>query len=377
MLHRLLCLAALAALLLALGHGLAAAPKDADPTAGLKAGTVELKSAGPLAFAPKGVLLVGDPVAAAVYAIDTGDNTAEGTGKPKVEGLDEKIASLLGTEAKGIQVADLAVNPISGNTYLSVARGRGPDASAVILKLSRDGKLSEFSLKDRKTAKASIPNPVAGGQAPGKGKGKGRAPSRMDAITKIAYLNGRVLVAGLSNEEFASNLRSIPFPFDATDKGTSIEMYHGAHGAFETRSPIRVFAPYKIDGEDHLLAAYTCTPLVKIPVKKLEPGSKMMATTVAELGNMNRPLSIIVYNKGGKDYALLANSARGVMKVSLDGVDKIEGITKRISGTAGLKYDTVKDLAGVQKLDAFDKDHAVVLIQDKGGAMRLETVELP
>lgn len=376
MLHRLLSLAALAALVVALGQDLAAAPKEADPTEGLKPGTVELKSAGPLAFAPKGVLLVGDPVAAAVYAIDTGDNTADGTGRPKVEGLDEKIASLLGTETKGVQVRDLAVNPISGNTYLSVARGPGPNAAAVVLKLTRDGKLSEFALKDRKSAKASIPNPVDEAKA-GAAKGKGRRPLRQDAITKIAYLNGRVLVAGLSNEEFASNLRSIPFPFDATNKGTSIEMYHGAHGAFETRSPIRVFAPYKIDGEDHLLAAYTCTPLVKIPVKKLEPGTKMMATTVAELGNRNQPLSIIVYNKGGKDYALIANSARGVMKVALDGVDKIEGITKRISDTAGLKYESIKGLAGVQKLDAFDKDHAIVLVQDKGGAMKIETVELP
>jgi hypothetical protein len=372
MLHRLISLAALAALV-ALSQTVAA---DADPTEGLKTGTVELKSAGPLAFAPKGVLLVGDPAAATVYAIDTGDNTADGTGRPKVEGLDEKIASLLGTETKGVQVRDLAVNPVSGNTYLSVARGAGPTAAAVVLKLTRDGKLSEFALKDRKSAKASIPNPVAEAKA-GAAKGKGRRPSRQDSITKIAYLNGRVLVAGLSNEEFASNLRSIPFPFDATNKGTSIEMYHGAHGAFETRSPIRVFAPYKIDGEDHLLAAYTCTPLVKIPVKKLEPGTKMMATTVAELGNRNQPLSIIVYNKGGKDYALLANSARGVMKVALEGVDKIEGITKRISDTAGLKYETIKGLAGVQKLDAFDKDHAIVLVTEKGGAMKIETVELP
>ncbi|MFO0842752.1 MAG: hypothetical protein U0797_10205 [Gemmataceae bacterium] len=371
MFHRLL---SAAALLLVLGLGLTAAPKDTDPTQGLKPGTVTLKSAGPLAFAPKGVLLVGDPQAATIYAIDTGDNTAEGTGRPKVEGIDEKIASLLGTEAKGIQVNDLAVNPISGNTYLSVARGRGPNASAVILKLSRDGKLSEFDLKDRKSAKATLPNPPAEG---GKAGGKGRAPRRQDSITKIGYLNGRVIVAGLSNEEFASNLRSIPFPFESGAKGTNIEMYHGAHGKFETHSPIRVFTTYKIDGEDHLLAAYTCTPLVKIPVKKLEPGAKLMATTVAELGNRNSPLSIIVYNKGGKDYALIANNARGLMKVSLDGVDKIEGITSRISGTAGLKYETIKELTGVQRLDAFDKDHAVLLIQDKGGAMKIDTVDLP
>ena len=34
-----------------------------------------------------------------------------------------------------------------------------------------------------------------------------------------------------------------------------------------------------------------------------------------------------VYNKGGKDYVLMANSSRGLMKISLDGIEKIKGIT--------------------------------------------------
>src|SRR5262245_46731576 len=373
MLRRFCVLVALAALVLALGQPFAPAAKDTNLTEGLKPATIELKSAGPLAFAPEGILLVGDPTAAAIYAVDTGDRTAASTtDRPKVEGVDEKIASLLGTEAKEVQVKDVAVNPISGNAYLSVARGRGPNAAAAILKVTRDNKLSELSLKDVKSAKATLPNPVGDG----KGKAKGKGASRQDAITQIGYVNGKVLVAGLSNEEFSSNLRAIPFPFDKTDKGTSIEMYHGAHGAVETRSPIRVFAPYKIGAEDHSLAAYTCTPLVKIPIKKLEPGTKFVATTVAELGNRNRPLSIIVYKKGGKDYALIANSSRGMMKVNLEGVDKIEGITSRINGTAGLKYETLKELAGVEKLDAFDKDHALVLNKVEG-KLNLGTVELP
>jgi len=219
-------------------------------------------------------------------------------------------------------------------------------------------------MKDIKSASAMLPNPA---------KGK----SSQDVITHMAYLKGRLLVAGMSNEKFASNLRSISFPFDKTDKGSSIEIFHGAHGNFETRSPIRVFATYQIGGEDNLLAAYQCTPLVKLPVNSLKPGEKIKGTTVAELGNGNKPLSIIVYQKGGKDYALVANSRRGVMKVNLDGVDKIEGITRRISGTAGLKYETIKDLKDVQKIDAFDKDHAILLVQAKDGKASLETVELP
>ncbi len=380
MLHRrLLALAALTAFALFLTQSLTAAPREADLTEGLRQGKIELKSAPALGFAPKGILLMGDPIEAAIYAVDTGDTTPapDSAIRPKIEGVNEKIAALLGTDVKDVQVKDLAVNPISGNTYLSVARGTGPRAIPVLLKVTREGKLSEFSLSNVKFARATIPNPVADSSKGGKGAKGGRAASRVDAITQIGYLNGRVYVAGLSNEEFASNLRSIPFPFDKVDRGTSIEMYHGAHGQLETRSPIRVFAPYKIDGEDHLLAAYTCTPLVKIPVNKLEPGTKLMATTVAELGNRNRPLSMIVYNKGGKDYVLMANSSRGMMKIALDGINKIEGIRERVADKAGLKYDTIKELSGVQKLDAFGKEHVLVLLQTADGKLNLDTVELP
>ena len=100
-----------------------------------------------------------------------------------------------------------------------------------------------------------------------------------------------------------SNIRS-----SRRSKDTSIEIYHGSHGAYETRSPVRTFAFYEIDGAPHLLAAYTCTPLVKIPVDKLEPGEKVMGETVAELGNRNRPLDMVVYQKDGQDHVLMANN---------------------------------------------------------------------
>jgi len=369
MLNRLCALAALVAVLAAGAHAVAGDPTG-DPLASLKAGDVTLKSAGPLAFGPKGILFIGDPAAAMIYAVDTGDRTAptgdEAKALPNIEGVNDKVASALGDEAKNIRIADLAVNPISGTTYLSVARGKGPNATAVILRATRTGAISELPLRGAKSAGASITGAVEG-------------KSRQESITHMAYRKGRVIIAGLSNEEFASKLRAVPFPFDKTDKGTSVEIYHGAHGKFETRSPVRVFAIYQIKGEDHVLAAYTCTPLVKFPVSDLKPGTHVKGTTVAELGNMNRPLSMVVYQKDGKDYVLMANSARGVMKVRLEGIESIDGITKPIrgGGTAGLKYETIKGVSGVQKLDAFDKDHAVVLVGDKGGRMDLKAIALP
>jgi hypothetical protein len=110
---------------------------------------------------------------------------------------------------------------------------------------------------------------------------------------------------------------------------------------------------------------------------QLQPGAKVKGTTVAELGNQNRPLDMIVYQKDGKDYVLMANNRRGLMKIPTEGIDKIVGITQPISGKAGLKYETIANLKGVQQLDRFDKDHALVLLRTDGGSWNLETVELP
>lgn len=334
-------------------------------TSSLKAGSPELKSAGPLAFGPEGILFVGDPKTGTIYAIDTGDRTAPSTSdRPMVEQLDQKIASLLGTEAGQIQVRDMAVNPISGNTYLSVARGRGPDATPVLLRVGRDGKVSEFALKDVKQAQAKLSS-VAGGNR------------RQEAITHMAFVKGKLIVAGLSSEDFDSRLRVIPFPFKETDNGTTVEFFHGSHGKLETNSPVRTFVPYEINKEAHLLAAYTCTPLVKIPVSELKPGAKIKGTTIAELGNRNRPLGMIVYQKGGRDYLLIANNARGLMKVPTEGIDKVDAISQRVRNTAGLPYEKVKGVEGVVQLDLFDKDHALVLQRAKDGEMTLKTIELP
>jgi hypothetical protein len=346
---------------------LAGSVQAADVTASLKQGTPDLKSAGVLAFAPEGILLVGDPQGAAIFAISTGDQASQSPGSPlTIEGIDTKIASLLGTAPKEIQINDLKVNPTSGNLYLSVSRGRGPDAIPVIIKIDRTGQIQEFALKNVKFAKATLPNAPAAG-----------ARQRQESITDLAYVDGRVFIAGLSNEEFASKLRSIPFPFTDTDKGTSVEIFHGNHGRFETNSPVRTFVPYKINGEQHLLAAYTCTPLVKFPIAQLKPGEKVKGTTVAELGNMNKPLDMIVYQKGGKDYILLNNSARGVMKITTENIDKIDAITKPVKGTAGLTYETIKELKGVEQLDRLNKDQAVLLVKTGSGALNLQTIPLP
>ncbi|MGD9720728.1 MAG: hypothetical protein AB7O59_13645 [Pirellulales bacterium] len=359
---RILLLAALAA------ATFSAASRAADLTAGMKKGTPELKSAGPATFAPQGILLVGDTAGATIYAIATDDKSAGSPGQPlAIDKIDEKIAGLLGTSPKEILINDVAVNPESGSVFLTVSRGKGPDAKPVIVRVDSSGKLGEFSLADVMFSSAPIPS------APESGR------QRQEVTTDLQFTGGQVIVAGLSNEEFASQLRVIPFPFQKVDGGASVEIWHAAHGQFETRSPVRTFAVFDVGGQPNVLAAYTCTPLVKFPLSDLKPGSKVKGTTIAELGNRNRPLDMIVYEKDGKDYLLMANSARGVMKVDVNKIDETQGVTDHVKGggTAGLSYDTIKDLKGVMQLDKLDKGHALLLVQSDSGSLDLKTVQLP
>jgi hypothetical protein len=340
----------------------------AEPTASLKKGTPDLKSAGPLAFGPEGILFVGDTKGAALFAIDTGERATATEKRPvEVKDVAGKIAAMVGTDSKQIMINDLAVNPRSGAVYLAVSRGRGPDAVPLLVRINTDGKLEEVSLDNVPFAKAEVPNAPAD------------ARQRVLAITDLAYADGRVFLAGLSNEEFSSRLIAIPFPFsgDGFD-GAAIEIYHGSHGRFETKSPIRTFVTYRIQNEPYMLAAYTCTPLVKVPLAELKAGARVKGKTIAELGNRNNPLDMIVYQKDGKDYLLTANSARGVMKIPTEGAGTAAAITARVADKQGLGYETIASLKGVLQLDQLDQRHAVILVQDgSDGAVSLKTIELP
>ena len=346
----------------------------ASLTSDMKEGKPAFRAMSQLAFGPEGVLFIADTKAAAITAIATGDTQAAGASAAlKAEAIDEKIAALLGTKADDIVIEDLAVNPISRQAYIAVSRGKGPDAVPVLVRVKAGGQPELVSLDKVRFSRAELPDPAADvAPVPGK-KQQNR---RLEAITDIAYVDGKVLVAGLSNEEFASSLRAIAFPFKAVDRGTSVEIYHAAHGAFETRSPVRTFIAYKVGQEQHLLAAYTCTPLVQFALNDLKPGAKIMGKTIAEFGNGNRPLDIVVYQKDGKDFLLMANNNRGVIKFAADQINGAASITTRVANTEGLKFEKL-DWAGVKQLDLLDNRHALVLRGAAGQPQVLETLALP
>ncbi|HKE28540.1 MAG TPA: hypothetical protein VKB88_39590 [Bryobacteraceae bacterium] len=357
--------------LLALAFAMADTTKPASLTANLKAGQVQLKSAGALAFGPDGVLFVGDSAGAAVVEIDTGDRSpAHGAAKVDVEGIDVKIAAMAGVATEQIAINDVKVNPISRNIYLSVSRGKGPDAAPLIVRVDAAGNVTNVSLDNIRHASVSLSDQPAAN--PG-----ARQDPRMMTITDMSYVNGNLLVAGLSNEEWSSALRSIPVPFKNAEPGATLQIWHSSHGRYETQSPVRTFVPYTIAGQPYILAAYTCTPLVKIPAGSLKPGEKVKGVTIADLGAGNQPLDMVPYKKDGHDFILIANSSRGLVKLKADALESYAAIDSptKVDGPAGVPYDKL-DLKNVQQLAAFDAANAVVLV-GKPGPMNLQSIALP
>ena len=332
----------------------------------------QMTSIGPLAFGPDGVLFAADTQSATIYALELGDKAAGGAaGTQAVEAIDQKIAALLGTDAKQISVTDMAVHPRTKNAYISVMRGQGPEAKPALLRVDGAGKLDVIAIDAMKHTKVTLPN------APDAGTNPQRNP-RQQSITDMAFADGRLHIAGLSNEEFASKLRSVKYPFATVDTGTSVEIFHGAHGALETRSPVFTFVPYSIGSTPHLVAAYLCTPLVKFPVASLQPGAKVTGTTIAELGAGNRPIDMIVYKKDGREFLLMSNTSRGVMKIPTDGFATASGINARVTTeTAGVGYETVATMKGIVQLDLLDAERTIVLARVEGGSLNLSTVALP
>lgn len=373
-------LGALVCLTVALPRVVHAARNPVAATADLSPGKVDLMSAGRLAFGPDGVLFVGDSVGGDIVALDTNDRTPSRAGASvNVSGVDAKIAALVGVMPDQIMINDVKVNPVSKNVYLSASRGRGPDAMPLLVRVDTSDNVSLVSLDNVKHASVSLsdapaPNPSA------------RQNPRTQTITDMEYVNGNLMVAGMSNEEWSSALRSIPYPFRSADKGATLQIWHSSHGRYETEAPVRTFVPYTIGGQQYILAAYTCTPLVKIPVSSLKPGAQVKGVTIADLGSGNQPLDMVPYSKGGHDYILVANSTFGLLKLKADGIGSYKPIdSPTVTDVAGVPFDKLSQIKNVRHLARVDAANAVVLTTVAGdnpfspgkGPMNLQTIALP
>lgn len=334
---------------------------------GFTNGSPEVKSITSLTFGPDGVLFIGDSQNASVVAFDTKDTKKPSTVKafdlPKI---DEKIAAALGTSKENITITDMAVNPVSKNLYVAV---KNADGTPVLLSMSADNQIKAVSLKDVNFSSVTLNNVAGPDEKDGRGNLK-----RVTSISDMGFADGKLMVSGLSNKEFSSSFRTINFPFTANKQDeASLEMYHTAHGRYETTSPIRTFTTTTIDGKNYMVASYTCTPLVLFAMDELKSGAHVKGRTVAEMGNMNTPADMIWLKGADQNYLVMANTNRPAVKVSYNDIKQFkESLTTPVSGTGGAAF-TKLPYEKVLQLDKLDDGRAVVIQKKANGDVDLWT----
>ena len=309
-------------------------------------------SAGALAFAPDGTLFVGDSKGGAIWAYPP---RARGR-VPEVApflfaNIDERMAELLGVETRQLAYNGLAVHPLTREPHISLGIKAGGRIEPAVVRVSLEGTILPLNLRDRAATVhtlANLPDPdkifrSLAGEWPVPSAEyydeKARTPMRSMAIVDIKFHDGELFVSGVSNQEFCSVLRRVPYPFTGSSIETHLEIYHVAHGNYETRAPIRTMQFATLNGEDTLIAAYACSPIVTIPVSQLTDGATVVGKTIGDMGN-GQPISMVAYRDEGEDRLFITNVARGPVVLPVSNLDKAPVFTAENAPHPTMLLDT-------------------------------------
>lgn len=356
-----------------------------------------IEALGALEFSPEGTLFVGDNVSGSIHAIDLSEESrTKESFEINVYNIDVQVAAVLGTAPQNILINDIAVHPNSGEVYLSVTRGHGVEAMPALIKVNADNGLHTIDLSSVKITSQPLskmpdmkeqfrPRGSMGGPPTAKDIAKAQRPMRMFSIMDIEYHNGEIFVAGISNEEFCSVLRRMPYPFDGKESISNIEMYHIAHDQYESRAPIRSMQIKNIDGIDQIVAAYTCSPLVLIPLTELKNGAKVKARTLGDMGN-GQPLDMVAFKLMGQEMLFVTNSGRTPQVIPLQGLNNAKVVTDEDFERGGkldlspvMPYGPVGEgvmfVGSSLQIDLLNENQFVSLNRDAPtGSLDLETV---
>lgn len=329
--------------------------------ASLNAVAADVKSISRLAAGPGNILFIADWKAARVHAISlpAAQQRPAGTAFNILD-----LESLLSAQVGGakVTVEDMVVRPGTAQVYVAVSYGAAKTPALIMI--TSDKKARRVDLKAAASTSVALRDAPTSDYSFWK-----ETPERSFTVTDMKWREGELFVAGLSNQDFASTLRRVKYPFDTEQSITSVEIYHAGHNLIETRAPIRAMSFASWGGKPYLVAAYTCTPLVTIPLDDLKDGAHIRGKTVAELGYGNTPADMIAYSRSeqGKteDFLLLANFDRvsNVIPVSeLEATGSRPGIEKQVpfGQLAGVEVMQAP-LAGTLRLDNLDEKSFVVV----------------
>jgi hypothetical protein len=245
-----------------------------------------IRSVSRITFGPANTLFVADWAQSKVFALTLPDDDANADKPFNLRDLDGPLQKAVGSAEVTLQ--DIAMRPGSNEVY--VAASVGPKKRPAILAVKADGSVRALDLPQVAATSAGLD------KAPDASLTFwDTIPGRSFTVTDMKWHDGKLYLAGLSNQSFASTLRILAYPFGTGKAMASIKMYHTSHDQMETRAPIRAMAFVELEGKATLLAAYLCTPLVTIPLEALTNGAHVKAKTIAELGDAGTPSDLVPY----------------------------------------------------------------------------------
>ena len=325
------------------------------------ASAADIKSISRLAAGPENVLFVSDWKSARVHAI-TLPPAAPKPADTAFNILD--LEDVLSRQVGGarVTVEDMVVRPGTAEVYIAVSYGTAKSPALIVV--TGDQKARRVNLKAAKSTSAALRDAPTSDY-----KFWRDLPERSFTVTNMKWRDGELFIAGLSNQDFASTLRRIKYPFDSRQSITSVEIFHTGHNQVETRAPIRAMSFATLGGKPYLVAAYNCTPIALIALDELKDGAHIRGKTIAELGYGNTPADMISYTKTdqGKteEFLMLVNFQLGssIIPVSeLQAANARPGIETMVPfGTvAGLNVIQAP-LAGTMRLANLDENWFILL----------------
>jgi len=336
-----------------------------------------VQSVGQMTFADDNIVVIADWRAGEIHALQF-PPAASVAAKPfNLIDISKPIARALHTDSDKMRFEDMAFRPGAELAYITISVDRGDQIPRpALVSVDAAGKVTVVDLA--KTAHVSTEiksRPTADGRF------WRDTPEAAYTVTDMVFHEGKLYVAGLSGESFASTLRVYDFPFTGTSTATSIEMYHAVHNQMETRAPIRKMAIVSLNGEPTLVAAYTCTPLVTIPLKDLKDGAHVTGKTIAELGWGSAPVDMVTFDAGQGPMVLLINSHKSADLMTVSSIAEASarpGLATPIKWPSepllGLKSTPIP-ISGIAQLDNQNRDFFGALRRDESsGAMELVSI---
>lgn len=324
----------------------------------------EVSSISKIVFGPDNVLFLADWKAGKIHAVklaEPSDKSSKPFNLLNFDGILEKTLN-----SSEIKIEDVKARPGTNQVYVAVSVGNG--GKPALLSVTADGTATKVDLEKAESSSVEIK------KAPDSGyEFWDKIPERSFTVTDMQWHDGKLYIAGLSNQEFASTLRIVPFPFNPQQQSvTSVEIFHSSHNQIETRAPIRQMTFANLGGKDYLIGAYLCTPLVTIPLDSLQDGAHIKGKTIAELGFGNTPAGMLTFDaewQGKKStYLLVTNIERNAQLISLSDVVQANdkpGLSKQVGfGEVAGVPQIQTPFSGVYRIDNLNDQFLIALRRD-------------